>query len=108
METPSLTKRPSSPCQNKCPFGFIGSYSSKSPKNCVQGIVDKDETKKRLIDTSCQNVITGKDQALWSATFKLKVIYGDCVRYEKELRILNLGMPHGSWTCRSKEKKSKV
>lgn len=74
METPSLTKRPSSPRQNKCPFGFIGSYSSKSPKNCVQGIVDKDETKKRLIDTSCQNVITGKDQASWSATFKLKVM----------------------------------
>lgn len=94
METPSLTKRPSSPRQNKCPFGLTGSYSSRSPKNCVQGIVDKDETKKRLIDTSCQKVIPGKDQASWSATFMLKVIHGDCVRHEKELRILNLGIPY--------------
>lgn len=83
----SLTKRPSSPRQNKCLSGLAESYSARRPKNCVHGIVDKDERKRRLIGISCQNVITGKDQASWSAAFiPKKVIDGDCAIYGKELR----------------------
>lgn len=47
--------------QTECLLGLAGSYSSRSPKNSVQEMVEKDGRKRRVIGISCQNIKTGKD-----------------------------------------------